>query len=396
MAIDFSQKLKFSSEDRSYVYESGALVVEQTILMEYQRHLMLLASQFLNSKFRTRFRYNWEYLIYLSSILSGEDNAAGIINTDKLEIVSMNIANSYDLLEKYIALYTGKQAVEKVKITHYKKDSSQALLGSVLNNIYDIYSEISKFLVGSYVHGSLGSMDYNDYSDIDMLVIVSSDSCKRSADLLKIREAIGDVNRQVFHYDPLQHHGIFVLSEIDLNYYPEAFLPLSVFLNSRVFSGNNELDIKLRDSSFDAVRGYSLTNMMLKGCSRDRKRLTNMDRIKRFNSNLLLLPSLYLETKGVFSYKRESFELIKEYVSVDSQYALTIGSEVRDKWNNRGFNFKFERFLIKLDIIPQYLVRGFCSRTVDKLYYLWIDKLYDEEFWYSLDSLLMEMEETLQ
>lgn len=388
---DLTAKLSFpNSTDVMRYCERGA-TAEQSLLMEFQRHLIWTATIFINSKYRSGLRYDWKYLGRLAEQIAGPDRASFIVESSSVQAASHNIANCYSLLSAHLSVV--KSNTNALSIDKYQslgEDDFSAALGDVAG----IFNRLDDELLGAYVHGSGGSGDYNAYSDIDLLAIFSSRACTDPEALKDIRIAVGEVCRRIYCYDPLQHHGVFALCELDLIYYPEAYLPLAVFHNSKALSGVRQLDVNVRDSRYEALRGFAIASAQLRASMQSRNALNNLDRIKRFNSNLLLLPALYLATKGIFAYKRDTFALLEEHIGEHSRYAIDVASDVRSKWVNSGFNFSFERSFLGANLFSQRLVRAAFSRSIDRFYAGSLRSLYDEKFWRSIHSLLDEMDET--
>ena len=106
------------------------------------------------------------------------------------------------------------------------------------------------------IHGSMSTMDYTPYSDIDLLAIITRDAAKDPVALLALRKAMRQVCSVLYEYDPLQHHGVFFCTEYELTHYPEAFLPIASLQRARQFGGSCVLNIAPRDSLFEASRSF--------------------------------------------------------------------------------------------------------------------------------------------
>jgi hypothetical protein len=86
----------------------------------------------------------------------------------------------------------------------------------VLRMMEHLDKHLKDDLWGGYVHGSLGTYEETAFSDFDALAIIKSDVLESSERLagaaLKLNRALSIM----FDFDPLQHHGWFVLTEEDL------------------------------------------------------------------------------------------------------------------------------------------------------------------------------------
>ena len=80
---------------------------------------------------------------------------------------------------------------------------------------------------GFWLHGSLATMDYlPGYSDCDATVIINKGSSTDPDALLCMRKELSRVSCALHNIDLLQHHGLFVVSELDLRSYHQSFFPL--------------------------------------------------------------------------------------------------------------------------------------------------------------------------
>jgi len=84
-------------------------------------------------------------------------------------------------------------------------------------------------LIGAYVHGSLGTYEEIAYSDFDALVILKNNVFESPSSLAKVAMKLNTARSIMFGFDPLQHHGWFVLTEVDLKYYCNAYFPADCF-----------------------------------------------------------------------------------------------------------------------------------------------------------------------
>src|SRR5687768_3956555 len=71
-------------------------------------------------------------------------------------------------------------------------------------------------LSGAYVHGSLATGEEIKYSDFDGLAIISAKASADPGTKRAILHKLRSLERIMFRFDPLQHHGWFVLEEADL------------------------------------------------------------------------------------------------------------------------------------------------------------------------------------
>ncbi len=204
-----------------------------------------------------------------------------------------------------------------------------------ISEIFKNFEEISKkffYPKGMLLlHGSFATYDYTEFSDIDLLLILDV----KKSDSVLIQKGIGKILKLTFSFDYTQHHGVFILDKRMFNCYPQWFLPLETFKNMKSFGGDFEISITpYEDVSFSKERFRTfirgLQNTYESGIY-----IRNGYNFKHFVSRMLLIPSLFLQSKGINVYKRESFEIFSE-MNIDRWGIFDFLSEVRNKWMRRN------------------------------------------------------------
>ncbi|GAG65040.1 unnamed protein product, partial [marine sediment metagenome] len=137
-----------------------------------------------------------------------------------------------------------KPPTERKTIKNVKLLNSEEYLSrdpKFLRPIVDLKQFIDKHmrdsLINYFVHGSMATLDYvKQWSDVDTLLIIKKETTVNPKELLKLRRYAYESTKYFYQIDPLQHHGHFVLTEIDLLYYPQPYFPLLLFDNrSHIF-----------------------------------------------------------------------------------------------------------------------------------------------------------------
>lgn len=187
------------------------------------------------------------------------------------------------------------------------------------------------------VHGSFGDFTYNEFSDLEVTIVLSG-NIGRSQDegrrhLANIRSL---VNQVIVEVDPIQHHGAFFLSREQVESYSEAELPLCVY----------EKAWSLRDSTlgFNVVKSIS----ELRGESRIKllntlKKLDNYEAnffnygkglyaIKRVLSNFLMVPVFYYQSKGIECCKSEAISKALEDFPQEYRQLIMVATQIRNEW----------------------------------------------------------------
>ena len=196
-------------------------------------------------------------------------------------------------------------------------------------------SDLTNDLVGAYVHGSLGSYEEILYSDFDALVILRDAVFTSEARLIKVAKKLDFARNFMLQHDPLQHHGWFVMTENQLNCYPESYFPKVLFQSAKSLfetqgcslSGNaSNHDEKLLDPL--RVMGGRLACRL-----RDSHPLGNSFAVKSLLSQFMLLPAFYIQARdGIGIFKDRSFKLAQPDFPSDLWKAMDQVSLLRLQW----------------------------------------------------------------
>ncbi len=189
------------------------------------------------------------------------------------------------------------------------------------------------------LHGSFGTHDYTKFSDIDLLLILNLEKCE----FLKVKRGIKKILNIIFSFDYTQHHGVFIIPEETLKFYPEWFLPISSLKKGKSFSG--EINLKLKpfsDIDFSRERFLNFLDGILKNYESGIF-LKNGYNLKHFISRVLLIPTLFLETRGENVYKGESFKIFYD-LGFDRYQIISLFSEIRERWERGKNTFPFLEF----------------------------------------------------
>jgi ABC-type polysaccharide/polyol phosphate transport system ATPase subunit len=190
---------------------------------------------------------------------------------------------------------------------------------------------LAPYLAGFYLHGSLSTLDYTPYSDLDDLLIVQHETLLDPARLAACAERCVEAARFLYEHDPLQHHGHFVLTEPDLRRYPPAHLPHQVLPYATAVVGPSTLRIRVRDGSRAHRRQ---AERMAKDLAQRDRAPRNVWEFKDLLARVMLLPALYLAAVGEPCYKKFAFERARPYFDGAWQ-AVEIATELRGRWSYR-------------------------------------------------------------
>jgi len=208
-----------------------------------------------------------------------------------------------------------------------------------------IQKKISDFTLATFVHGSIATNDYTGFSDADVGIIVKDEVLLDTQKLRELKRNIKEALKILLKFDNLQHHGFFIIPEGFLNYYPEDYLPIEVFKYAKTLNGTLKINIKSHRSTEQAKKSF-MTMASIFTENRFRKP-RNLYQVKHILSQFMLLPTLYLQAKGVYVYKKFSFELVKKEFP-DTWWAMDEVSKIRRDW----IRPKSKLFNTLLDTLP--------------------------------------------
>jgi len=203
-------------------------------------------------------------------------------------------------------------------------------------------SEISKELEAieehillACVHGSLGTYETVPYSDFDALVILRNSAFDNASTLARVVQVLVKSQRQMFHFDPLQHHGWFVLTEYDLKVFCEAYFPSILFNYAKSISSRETIELVLqkRQSTFELKQAFARLKRSIQQTDVDVVQ-TSLYQFKSLLSKIMLIPAFYLQAlagEGVF--KKESYIRIYQHFSSRDLYAIEQATKIRRNWS---------------------------------------------------------------
>lgn len=193
-------------------------------------------------------------------------------------------------------------------------------------------------LMGAYVHGSVGTYEETAYSDFDALVILAADVFESAGRLIHVADKLQRAKTIMYEFDPLQHHGWFVMVENDLRSHCEAYFPVELFRHSKSLlpKKGTRISISVRDS-LDEIGGMlvSVANSVI-GKIENGRFPDNLYQLKCLTSEFMLLPALYVQRKtGAGVFKKHSFEAARRDFDPAAWSAMDEVSKLRLQWDYR-------------------------------------------------------------
>lgn len=184
-----------------------------------------------------------------------------------------------------------------------------------------------------FLHGSFASLDFTGYSDLDTFVLVPRTTAVDADALCAARRGLVRTWRALKEFDPLQHHGHFILTEIDLRGYPDPLLP-AVILERTVALAARQRLLRARSlpaPALAAERFYAVAHRFLR--TDLRRGLGNAYRLKSDLSVFMLLPALWCQARGRPVDKKRSFPAVYPLLSGTAVDAFRRAAEIRSVWH---------------------------------------------------------------
>lgn len=204
---------------------------------------------------------------------------------------------------------------------------------------------IKNDLVGAYLHGSLATDEKINYSDFDAIVILKSSSARRPERLACLASKLNKLRQIMNQADPLQHHGWFVITELDLLHYCDAYFPTALFEFSKsLFKTHGQrIEVIPRDSQSEIRAAFDALSNAVIVKTQDSPPPGNLFELKSLLSQFMLLPALYIQAQkaqGVF--KKHSFQMAKIDFIDESWEIMDRVSEIRQTWpaHNTGLRYQ--------------------------------------------------------
>ena len=203
--------------------------------------------------------------------------------------------------------------------------------------MYYLDRHLKDDLYGAYLHGSLGTYEEIPYSDFDALVILKNEVFESVERLATVANKLRGATSIMYEFDPLQHHGWFVLTQADLERYPETYFPHELFRHSKALlpGQGRKLSLHLKDDKSDnlAQPFWNLSNYVITRLSQH-DYPKNAYQLKGLLSQFMLLPTLYVQGRdGKGIYKKFSFARARKDFSSWQWATMDEVSEIRAGWH---------------------------------------------------------------
>lgn len=272
------------------------------------------------------------------AILNLLENQKGFANSINGESKESFIYKLYHLLEENLPRSNDKKIISLMAMNDVLKKPEAT------NSIVHIYHTLKKEFQGLYdnnylssfmIHGSMSTLDFTSFSDIDTQFFLSDKAFSSTATIKQIAEIISKANIHIRLFDPLQHHGYFISTDLDRTAYPQSYLPLKTMENATAVLGDKKHKFSLRSPDYENKFSVWHMGYFFRVSHFSQNFPKNPFDMKRFLSRFSMLPVLYLELfENIYPYKRDAFTIAQKYFPSTIWDVFEIVSLARKKWNS--------------------------------------------------------------
>ena len=305
--------------------------------------------------------------------------------------------------KSYDNLYS-KRKIKKIKIVKKVAPLSISKRNIFLRPLrefkeYVLNNFTSKEILGVYVHGSLGDGNYVEcYSDFDALFILRKEIFEDKKKLASIRKRIIKANTFLYLLDPLQHHNLFVISELDMKYYFETIFPVILFKEAKeVTNFKNKLTFYCLEDKKELDKAFNSTYNELHKKSKKNFRFYEKTsaHIKLFIQNIVFLPTLLAQEKNKkYLLKKESFSKMRKYFNKEEWKIIEKCSLIRKTWKYESYYPYWLRKFIGFNL--HYKILSLIHRYLDKNDFKSISKNLGKGYLEDLRKFLKKSQEILK
>ena len=120
--------------------------------------------------------------------------------------------------------------------------------------------------------------------------------------------------KEIYKFDPLQHHGWFIITKNQLQQYPQTYFPHELYKKAKVIYPNKDIffNINFEKKSINYAGPLFDIISSFENSKKNKLIPRNLYQLKSTLSKIMLLPTLYVQARdkrGVF--KKDSFNLAK-------------------------------------------------------------------------------------
>tara|TARA_B100001057_G_C22871605_1_gene959271 strand:- start:6602 stop:7642 length:1041 start_codon:yes stop_codon:yes gene_type:complete len=313
-------------------------------------------------------KINWFFDI--KSVIYGKYEKKTILN------FANQISKDYYLISKI--KNTKKNTLSRKINSHkliIKNYSKNKKIIKIIKSIHNL--KMNKYFKYFLIQGSIASRDYiNGYSDFDTFVVIKNETLIDNKKILELRVKLNKLYKNIISFSKLQHHGLIIYTEYDLQNYLKGFLPVQALRkNSNLFKSEKikfKLAVDKKENLSKKIlverKKFLENSIKFKTYNHHVKNKNNIPKIP-FRSGdpflfelfyqigtMLNIPILFLDAIGKSSHKKKSF--LKFYKIVNNNFVIDFikkHENLRLNWKDYDSkNFKVSKKLIEY-LGPNYI-----------------------------------------
>jgi len=197
--------------------------------------------------------------------------------------------------------------------------------------------------------GSLGSKDPIQYSDFDCIIIIPQIYQWSKTDLIELKALYTVMSYYARIFDPLQHHGIFLLTECEMRNNITPFYPPNLFRNAWGYGKNHcSLSYSANNYKYVGVNNFIKNNQYIRRLLYHKRYPNSLHSFKFILSSIFMMPVYFYNAKSIFYCKRKSIE---EIIKLDDlvKSSFKVFSKIRYNWKRTPFP-AFKNLIFKAGI----------------------------------------------
>jgi hypothetical protein len=206
-----------------------------------------------------------------------------------------------------------------------------------------VRTDFSELFVAVLAHGSVGTNEVIRYSDFDGFLILKDEYAGTKKLAVFLKKSMDLINR----FDPLQHHGWFMIYSSHLDHLDPTYLPPEVLKNASTIWPHQDLDLEIQlETDIDWQKPASNILRSLDRKFENYRSPIGMFNLKSWLSEIMMVPTLIYQAKkkkGIF--KRESFAAVEHLYTKEAWRVINTATEIRAEWD---YNLRFPKLFVRL------------------------------------------------
>lgn len=190
------------------------------------------------------------------------------------------------------------------------------------------------------IHGSIALEEVINYSDIDTTLIINTDKLTKLKDLLIWNTIIISTYKEMLKHDILQHHGWTIINQKYYSHLDNQAIPFPILYEAKslYFQNKEQNEIYFLHDQYKIKNFTNLVNSINAKLNK-LETLTSFYIFKIFISELLLLPTVYLQFKLQKDIsKKNSFEIIYQHINIQDANTIKEIEIIRTNWPKLNIN----------------------------------------------------------